>query len=255
MIIRVCHCGRDNRRVWIGILTTSYEQNMIPKIWISLIDFRTAWYSQIPIFRIFRSPSSCYLIGQNMSKITIFKFFDGPQLQLVEGNPVNRYFITSHVVDSMNWLRIRFRQDSRIFRDIFEFLKDSHRRNKFRNGYEIVQIRIEPRVKIGLRVAWSMLSILSKICGRIRNRPTDSLLTGSNRWYSPTGKKQKFQTGSWKYRQSKAYKIHSIVRLITSKFYKMTLAVTRGHQRSNFRKLRKNRKSLNGPGKKWNYLF
>ena len=32
VIIRVCHCGRDNRRVWIGILTTSYEQNMIPKI-------------------------------------------------------------------------------------------------------------------------------------------------------------------------------------------------------------------------------
>ena len=42
---------------------------------------------------------------------------------LVQRYPVNWYFLTSHAVDSKNWLWNHFRQDSRIFFKILKFWK------------------------------------------------------------------------------------------------------------------------------------
>ena len=47
-----------------------------------------------------------------------------PQPPLVQSYPVNRDFLTSHVVDSRNRLWIHFRQDSQIFFEIRELCKN-----------------------------------------------------------------------------------------------------------------------------------
>ena len=104
---RVSHCG--GVRVWIS--TAPYNKKTIPKIWISLIDLDSAWFSQISIS--FRFPSSCYALVKA-----------SPQPPLVQSYPVNRDFLTSHVVDSRNRLWIHFRQDSQIFFEIRELCKN-----------------------------------------------------------------------------------------------------------------------------------
>ena len=111
-IFRVSHCGG----VWVWILTTPYN-----KKWF--LRFESVWSisTQCDILR-FPSPLDSHLAVNILVKAS-------PQPPLVKSYPVNRYFVTSNVVDSKNWLWIYFRQDSRIFFEICELMKIFCRRN------------------------------------------------------------------------------------------------------------------------------